>query len=147
MILFERLAQLHWPILLGVALALMLWRLGTGPLQGRWLRKRAPITLAVGDLLLWPLLVLVAGSLLVLLTPRLELENANAGVRTATLVVCYLVASWLLARLIEVMILRKADDALPERVPKLVVGLIYAALMFVGIAILMWERGYSFTGI
>ncbi|RKT44316.1 mechanosensitive ion channel family protein [Thiocapsa rosea] len=147
MILFERLAQLHWPILLGVAFVLMLWRLGSGPLQGRWLRKRVPIMLAVGDLLLWPLLVLVAGSLLLLLTPWLEVENANTGVRTATLVVCYLVASWLLARLIEVMILRKADDTLPERVPKLVVGLIYVALMLVGIAIVLWQRGYSFAGI
>jgi small-conductance mechanosensitive channel len=147
MILFERLAQLHWSILTGVTFALVLWRLGSGPLQGRWLRKRAPIMLAVGDLLLWPFVVLVAGSLLLLLTPWLELENVNSGVRTATLVVCYLVASWLLARLIEVMILRKADDTLPERVPKLVVGLIYVALMLVGIAILLWQRGYSFTGI
>lgn len=69
MILFERLAQLHWPILTGVTFALMLWRLGSGPLQGRWLRKRAPIMLAVGDLLLWPFVVLVTGSLLLLLTP------------------------------------------------------------------------------
>jgi hypothetical protein len=73
MILLERLAQLHWPILLGVAFVLMLWRLGSGPLQGRRLGQHFPIILAVADLLLWPVLVLVGGSLLLLLTPWLEL--------------------------------------------------------------------------
>jgi small-conductance mechanosensitive channel len=147
MILFERLAHLYWHILLVLFLVFILWRVGSRLFQGRWLAKRLPITLAVSDLILFPLLVLVAGSLVLTAVRGLELTELDVAIQTATLVVSYLVAGWLLARLIEVILRRRADEDLPERVPKLVVGLIYGVLMLIGLALFFWQRGYSFAGI
>ncbi|MBK1643637.1 mechanosensitive ion channel protein MscS [Thiocapsa imhoffii] len=137
----------HWHIGLLLSLLLMLWRGGKGILQGRWLMARFPITLAIVDLILLPALVLIVGILLRILLARLGLAEANARLQIGILVLTYLLASWLIARLIEVLIVRKADTALPDRVPKLALGLIYGTLMLIGLAIFLWQRGYSFTGI
>jgi small-conductance mechanosensitive channel len=138
----------HWPILLAVTLLFLLWRLGGHPVQGRALARRFPRLIAFADLLLVPALVALVGALASVAVAQLGFAGVDGGtVRTATLIVGYLITGWLLARLIEALLLARADDELSERVPKLVVGLIYVALMLFGLGLLLWLQGYSFTGI
>ena len=147
MISFEQLATPYWLVLLVASLIFVLWRVGSRIFQGKWLAQRFPITVAISDLLIFPLVVMASGSLISVAARRLGSGDLDAALQTGTLVIAYLVASWLTARLIELIILRRANDDLPDRVPKLVVGLIYGALMFVGLALFLWQKGYSIAGI
>lgn len=147
MTLLENLAREHWPILLGGSVLFLAWRLGDRLRRGRVVARRFPFVIAVGDLILLPLSVVVVGVSLEAAAATLRSIEPTGEIRTIALVSAYLIASWLLARLIEVLLLAKADDELSERVPKLVVGLIYVAMMLFGLGLFLWQQGYSFTGI
>ncbi len=147
MTVFHGLAQAHWHILLGVSCVFLLWRLGKRPFQGRALARRFPVWLALIDLALVPLVVVVFGALIDVATQQVGLKAPDGAIATTTLVIAYLVGGWLLARLIEARLLARAADELSERVPKLVVGLIYAVLMLLGLGLFLWQQGYSFTGV
>ncbi|AGA90679.1 small-conductance mechanosensitive channel [Thioflavicoccus mobilis 8321] len=148
MIFLEDLTARYWPFFLAASLLFLLWRLGGHSLQGRGLARRFPLLMALADLLMIPLLVAVFGGLVKLAATGVGLSGFDGkAVRTGTLVVGYLISGWLLAHLIELMLLARADDKISERVPKLVVGLVYGALMLLGLGLLLWLQGYSFTGI
>jgi small-conductance mechanosensitive channel len=59
----------------------------------------------------------------------------------------YLACAWALARIIEVFLELRSEQSLGERLPKLLIGLIYGALLFVGLGLFLWQQGYSFTGV
>ncbi|KXX65155.1 mechanosensitive ion channel family protein [Marichromatium gracile] len=145
--LFDSLAQDNWHLFLGVLLAFLVIRFVTWRIDNRPVASRFPALVALLDLLVLPGMVIVAGTLLRLGAAVLEVPDVDAGIRSLTLLVAHLAAGWAVARLIEVVLLVRADDDLSERVPKLVVGLIYVAMMLFGLAIYLWQRGYSFTGI
>lgn len=147
MIVLEEIAPRYWHLLLGALVLILLWRLGSGVLFGRWIAARLPIAVAVADLILFPVVLLLVGGLLSVGLNRLGWDDLIGPFQTATLVAGYLIGAWLLARLVELVLVRRAETDLPERVPKLVLGLIYGTLMLVGLALFFWQRGYSFAGI
>lgn len=137
----------YWALLLiGCLMALHL-RLGSWPLRGRALARRFPVAIGLVDLLLGPALVAVVGTLLGVAAEAFGLADVGSEVGTATLIVGYLVFGRLLAKLIEASLLARAEDKVSERVPKLAVGLVYVALMLLGLGLLLWLQGYSFTGV
>ena len=69
------------------------------------------------------------------------------GLRGLALLCAFLAAGWALARLIDVSLALRSEEALGERVPKLIIGLIYGSLLFLALALFLWQAGYSFTGI
>ncbi|BCU05527.1 mechanosensitive ion channel family protein [Allochromatium tepidum] len=121
-------------------------RLGSGLLQGRWLADRLPVVAAVPDPVLFPLVLLGLGGLTGLAVRTLGLDGATAAIRTATLALVYVAGGWLVARLIE-SILAARTEALSERIPKLMMGVIHGAFMFVGPALFLWSQDLSFTGV
>jgi small-conductance mechanosensitive channel len=145
--LFGALDGLHWSVLLLASGLILGWRFGTGFLLGRWFAPRLPIPMAVVDLVLLPVVVILLGHLLRLAAPQIGLGQLDEALTTATYVIGYLLISWQIARIIELILVRRADPDLPERIPKLVVGLLYTALTLLGLALFLWQKGYSFTGI
>ncbi|MTW21600.1 mechanosensitive ion channel family protein [Allochromatium palmeri] len=143
---FESFVELHWWIWLSTMLLFGLWRLGKGLLQGRWLAERLPVLSAVLDLALLPLVLLVLGALTDLAARTLGLDSTTALIRVATLGLVYVISGWLVARLIE-SILAARTEALVERIPKLMMGLIHGAFMFIGLAFFLWSQDVSFTGV
>jgi small-conductance mechanosensitive channel/CRP-like cAMP-binding protein len=143
---FESLVEPHWWIWLVATLLFGLWRLGSGLLQGRWLAERLPIVAAVLDLALFPLVLLGLGVLTGLAARTLGLDGATEAIRTATLALVYVAGGWLVARLIESILVARTE-ALSERIPKLMMGLIHGAFMFIGLALFLWSQDVSFTGV
>lgn len=123
------------------------WRLSARLLQNRPLARRLPGLVALIDLFLLPGAVLVAGALLQLAADALALNEAQKPLRSSALLIAHLAAGWASARVIEVLLLDRANEDVSERIPKIVVGLIYAAAMVLGLVIFLWQRGYSFTGL
>nr|WP_206171764.1 mechanosensitive ion channel family protein [Thiorhodococcus mannitoliphagus] len=123
------------------------WRLSTWLFNERPLAKRLPGLAALVDLLLLPSAVLVAGALVQLGAGALKLTEAQEPLRSIALLCAHLTAGWALARAIEVLLLNRAAEDVSERIPKIVVGLIYVAMMLIGLATFLWQRGYAFTGI
>ena len=145
--LFNALSGIHWSIPLSALVIILAWRFGGWLFFGRWFAARLPITLAVLDLALMPAAVILLSHLAGVAARALGLSRFDEALWTATYVVGYLVISWQIARIIELFLRRRADPDLPERIPKLVVGLLYTALMLLGLALILWQKGYSFTGI
>jgi len=145
--LFEILAYDNWDLLLGALLVVLFGRLVAWMLGGKSGSPRFPRIVALIDLVLLPCAFLVGGALVRLAAHLLDISRVDDSIRSLTLLLAYLSAGWALARVIEVVWLDRADEELSERIPKLVTGLIYVAMMVLGGAIYLWQRGYSFTGI
>jgi len=143
-------AQLSSPYLYGSAalsLLFLVWRFSGARLGGRRLAERFRVALALVDLVFFPLLLMVASGLAFVLVKALGPTQWHAQIERLALVLGYVFGGWLLARLIEAVLLARANGEISERVPKLVLGLIYGALMFVGLGLFLWQQGYSFTGV
>ncbi|MBK1724250.1 mechanosensitive ion channel family protein [Thiocystis violacea] len=144
---FDTLAYDNWHLLLAALAVVLLGRLGAWMLHGKSGVSRFPRLVALIDLVLLPCAVLVGGALVRLAADLFEIPGSEAPIRMLTLLLAYLAVGWALARLIEVMLFNRADEKLSERVPKLVIGLIYVTTTLLGIALFLWQHGYSFTGI
>lgn len=144
---FDELVRQHWALFLAGSLVVLSLRLANRPLRVRVFARRFPVIVGLADLLIGPMLVGIGGALTAAAAATLGLNAIIDEIRTATWVVGYLVVGWLLAHLIEAMLLRRTEDKVSERVPKLVVGLVYVALMLLGLALLLWLHGYSFAGV
>ncbi|EXJ13568.1 mechanosensitive ion channel family protein [Imhoffiella purpurea] len=145
--LFDTLAPDNWHLLIGILFLVLLGRIGAWILEGKSDSTRFPRLVALIDLIVLPCAVLVIGSLVQLVVGLLEIPRAGDGIRVLTQLLVYLSAGWALARLIEVTLLDRSNEELSGRIPKLVTGLIYVAMLALGIALFLWQRGYSFTGI
>lgn len=134
---FESLVGAHWLTAFAVLLSAALVR-------ALLARRALGIFLDIG---LLPALVLLAGTL-----TRVALDSHAApslldGVRTFTWLLVHLAVGWALARALELLWLNRADEALAERMPKLVIGLIYVVALLIALALFFWRKGYSFTGV
>lgn len=145
--LVDNLAENSWHLFLLALVLLLAWRIGSRVIGGRPLAEHFPRLTASADLLLLPLLFIVAGTLLRTAARRLGVEEIDPALRGLTLLFGYLALGWALARLIEVLLARRSGEELGERVPRLITGLIYGALLFVALAVFLWQEGYSFTGV
>jgi small-conductance mechanosensitive channel len=137
----------YWHLLLAALVLFALWRVGTKVVGERPLADHFPRLTAALDVLLLPVLALVAGSLARFANHLAGAAELDLVLRQLTLLGAYLVAAWALARLIEVSLALRSEQDVGERVPKLIIGLIYGVLLFVGLALFLWQAGYSFTGV
>jgi small-conductance mechanosensitive channel/CRP-like cAMP-binding protein len=145
--LIDDLTQHHWHLFVGVLVLFLLWRVATRVVGERPLFAHFPRTVAVLDLLMLPLLVVVAGSLLRVALRAVGLTAADAPLRLLTLFAAYLALGWALARLVELWLLPPSDGVIGERVPKLIIGLIYGALLVLAGTLFLWQQGFSFAGV
>ena len=145
--LVDNLADNWWHLFVVALVLLLAWRIGSRVIGGRPLSEHFPRLTATADLLLLPLLFIVAGTLVRTVARRLGVEEIDPALRNLTLLFGYLALGWALARLIDVWLDRRSGENLGERVPKLITGLIYGTLLFVALAVFLWQEGYSFTGV
>lgn len=139
--------QDNWQLFLGALLAFVAWRSSMRLLHEKPLTRRLPALVALVDLLILPGLFIVSGTLLRLAMTGLGLSEMQEPIYKLTLLLAYLAAGWALARLIEFMLVDQTEEDLSERVPKIVIGLIYFTMLLLALGIFLWQRGYSFTGI
>lgn len=137
----------YWHLLLAALVLFALWRIGTKVVGERPLADHFPRLTAAFDVLLLPVLALVAGSLARFANHLVGAVELDPALRQLTLLGAFLVAAWALARLIEVSLALRSEQNVGERVPKLIIGLIYGALLFAGLALFLWQAGYSFAGV
>jgi len=143
----DHLAEHYWQLLLSALLLFVIWRVVTYVVGGRPLADHFPRVTALLDVLVLPFFVVVAGGLARVANRSVGFEQLDAGLRTLTLLLAYLAAGWALARLVDISLLLKAEEGMGERVPKLIIGLIYGGLMLLGLTLFLWQEGYSFTGV
>ncbi|MCF7988863.1 MAG: mechanosensitive ion channel [Thiohalocapsa sp.] len=145
--LVQTFGQHHWQLLPPLLLLLLLLRIGSRRVGERTLAERFPRLVAGFDVLLLPLACLVAGTLARVANRAFGVPALDPSLRSLTLLLALLVTGWALARLIEVALLLRSKQNLGERMPKLVIGLIYSALLLAALGLYLWQRGYSFTGV
>ncbi|TVQ85478.1 MAG: mechanosensitive ion channel protein MscS [Chromatiaceae bacterium] len=148
--MFHRLDALiaaYWPLFLGLLLALPLWRGLTRRIGWQPLLTYLPVASAAADVLLLPLAVLLAGHLLQLANGTFGHPLLAGGLDTATRLIAFLTAAWAIGRLLERYFDQRSEGNLRERLPKLVIGLIYSGLLLGGLILFLWQQGYDFTGI
>lgn len=147
MALLDSLVLRHWPETLALTLGALLVRLLLSVLVAPLLGRRFAALVVLLDVWLLPLLLLLTGALLRLLLHDLAAPALLEWITNATLLLASLSAGWGLARIVEVLWLDRTDEALAERVPKLVVGLFYSLCLLIALAVFFWYQGYSFTGV
>lgn len=145
--LIDDLATNNWELFLLTLALLLIWRVGTRVVGERSLAYHFPRFTAIADILLLPLLFVVAGSLLRVLSQGFGIPEIDSALRGATLLSAYLAGGWALARVIEVWLALRSEAHYDERVPKIVIGLIYVALLFIALGLFLWRQGYSITGV
>jgi len=145
--LIDDLTRDYWHLLLAVLLLFVAWRIGTFVVGERPLFAWFPRLTAALDVLVFPFLVIVAGSLVRLASRSVGLTALEPQILWLTLLCAHVLASWALARLFEVALLLRGEENERQRVPKLIVALIYGALIIAGLALFLWQQGYSFTGV
>ncbi len=143
----DELTRNYWYVLLGALLLFGGWRVRAHVVDEHPLSDRFPRTSAVLDLLALPFLVIIAGSLLRAINRQVGIEQVDLGLSTLTLLGVYLAEGWALGRVVEVWLAHRAEKRLGERVPKLMIGLIYGFLLLLATALFMWQQGYSFAGL
>ncbi|KAA6184018.1 mechanosensitive ion channel [Thiohalocapsa marina] len=137
----------HWHLLLGALVAFVLWQVAVRLLGDPPMSERFPRALAALDVLLLPSACLIAGGLLRLAGAGLAAPSFEAGLRGATWLAVYLALAWSLGHLLAVSLHQRAREAGTQRVPKLIVGLVYGVLLLFALGLFMWQRGYSFAGL
>jgi small-conductance mechanosensitive channel len=143
----DKLTDNYWHLLLAGLVLFTLWRIGAHVVGERPLADHFPRLTAALDVLVLPVLVVVAGSLARLANKVVGVAGLDPVLRELMLQAAFLTAAWALARLVEVSLALRSEDDLGERVPKLIIGLIYGTLLFVGLALFLWQAGYSFAGV
>jgi small-conductance mechanosensitive channel/CRP-like cAMP-binding protein len=145
--LIDNLTESYWQLFLGILVLLLAWQIGKRLGGDRQLAEQFPRATASLDLLFLPLLVMVGGSLLIVANRAIGILGIEPALRSLTLLSAYLAAGWALSRLIEVWLLLRSSEELGERMPKLIIGLIYFVLLLLALALFLWQEGYSITGV
>jgi len=145
--LIDELTRNYWILLLCILVLFVLWRIGTWVVGERPLFSWFPRVTAALDVAVIPILCIIAGSLLRIASSAVGLSALEGPILWLTLLAAHVAAGWALARLVEVSLLLRSEENEGARVPKIIIGLIYVALMFIGLALFLWEEGYSFTGV
>ncbi|ESQ12014.1 MAG: mechanosensitive ion channel [Thiohalocapsa sp. PB-PSB1] len=143
----DSLAWDYWHLLLAALMVYMAWHIGAHVVGERPLMNHFPRTAALLNVLMLPLSVIVAGSLLRVANRKLGIPELDEELSALTLLCTYLSTAWALARVVDVSLELKAEEEHGERVPKLAVGLIYVLLLLLGLAVFLWQQGYSFAGV
>ena len=145
--LINDLTQDYWQLLLGALVLFVGWRIGTQVIGERPLMDHFPRATAALDVLVLPFVVIVAGGLLRVANRNFGSGLFDSGLLTLTLLMVYLVEGWALARFVEVSLALRSEERRGEQVPKLIIGLIYAAMFLLAATLFMWQQGYSFAGV
>jgi small-conductance mechanosensitive channel len=143
----DELTSSYWQLLLATLALFVLWRIGTRVVGERPLFDHFPRMTAAIDVLVLPFSWIIAGSLLRVANRAVGLPALDQSLKWLTALAAYVAAGWALARLVEVQLLLRAEERDSERVPQLIVGLIYILLMLLGLGLFLYQRGYSFTGV
>jgi small-conductance mechanosensitive channel len=145
--LIDDLTQDYWPLLLGALLLFIGWRIGTHVIGERPLMEHFPRVTAALDVLVLPVQVVIAGGLLRVANRNFGNLLFDSGLLTLTLLMVHLVVGWALARFAEVALALRSEERRGEQVPKLIIGLIYGAMLLLALALFMWQQGYSVSGV
>lgn len=145
--LIDDLAGNYWHLFLAALLLFVGWRIGTRMVGERPLFSWFPRLTAALDVVVIPSLVIIAGSLARVASRATGLTALEAPLLWLTLLAAHIAAGWSLARLFEVALLLRGEENERDRVPKLIIGLIYVALTLLALTLFLWEQGHSFTGV
>jgi small-conductance mechanosensitive channel len=143
----DALTSNYWHLLLGALVVFLSWRIGARVVGERPLADHFPRFTAALDVLILPLFCIVGGGLVRVANAEFGVAEFDWALSQLTLLLACLAAGWALARLIDVSLSLNAEEQLGQRVPKLIIGLIYAALLFLGLTAFLWQQGYSFAGV
>ncbi len=143
----DALSTSYWHLLLAALVLVVLWRIGCRVVGERPLFEHFPRATAALDIVVLPFSWMVAGGLLRVANRLVGLPALDEALRWLTALATYLALGWALARFIEVQLLLRAEARRRERVPQLIVGLIYILLMLVAVGFFMHQRGYSLSGV
>jgi len=143
----DTLTSNYWHLLLGALVVFLSWRIGARVVGERPLADHFPRVTAALDVLMLPLFCVVAGGLVRVANAEFGVAEFDWALSQLTLLLACLATGWALARLIDVLLSLNAEEQLGQRVPKLMIGLIYAALLFLGLTAFLWQQGYSFAGV
>ncbi len=144
--IFDRLVDSHLELTIGIVVVALAFMIGVRRLGERPLVEQFPRLTAIADLVLMPLAVIVVGSLARVGFGSLGINELDEDVRALTVFATYIVATLVVARLIEVLLLTagKEDDA--RKLTGLLRGLFYTGATVVGIAIYLRIQGAPLTG-
>jgi small-conductance mechanosensitive channel/CRP-like cAMP-binding protein len=145
--LMDELSSSYWHLLLAALALVVLWRIGTRVVGERPLFDHFPRITAALDVLVLPISWLLAGALVRVANRAVGLPALDPTLKSLTALAAYLAAGWALARLVEVQVLLRAEEHDSERVPQLIIGLVYLLLMLVGLGLFLHQQGFSFTGV
>jgi small-conductance mechanosensitive channel len=145
--LIDNLTGNYWHLLLALLGLVLLWQIGTRMSGAHPLAQQLPRLTAALDVVALPLWFSLGGSLLRVGNRAFGLDALDAPIRWLTVLLAYLSLGWAIARLIEVQLAHRAKRVAHEQVPKLIIGLIYTALLLCAFAVFAWQQGYSFAGV
>ncbi|MCG6941992.1 MAG: mechanosensitive ion channel family protein [Thiohalocapsa sp.] len=143
----DKLTSNYWQLLLAALALFLLWRIGTRVVGERPLFDHFPRITAALDVVVLPFGWIIGGSLLRAANRTIGLPPLDKPIKWITALAAYLAAGWALARLVEVQLLLRAEQRDGERVPQLVIGLLYILLMLVGLGLFMYQKGYALSGV
>ncbi len=134
---------------LALIVVALLWVVGGLLRRGRSLREALPTFLPwLIDFLLLPPTVVAAGALLRVLLRGAGFEELDPYVRNGSILITYLVTSWLIARGIDIWVSNAQPAAAARRgATRLLRGLMFAAALVVGATAFLAVEGYSITGV
>jgi small-conductance mechanosensitive channel len=145
--LLQDLTASNWQLFLSALALYAAWQLGTRVVGERPLYDHFPRLAAALDVVLMPLTTVVLGALLSKANRAFGASQLDGPIVWLTALAAYLIIGWALARFIEVILLLRAEERDSDRVPNLIIGLIYVGLLVAGLAIFMRTQGYSFAGV
>ncbi|WP_242475351.1 mechanosensitive ion channel family protein [Thiohalocapsa halophila] len=143
----DELTASYWQLLLAALGLFVLWRIGCRVVGERPLFDHFPRITAALDVVVLPFSWVVAGALLRVANRVVGLPALDQSIKWLTALTAYLAGGWAVARFIEVQLLLRAEARQRDRVPQLIIGLIYILLMLVGLGVFMRQQGYSLSGV
>jgi len=143
----DELTSSYWQLLLAALALFVLWRIGTRVVGERPLFDHFPRITAALDIAVLPFSWIIGGSLLRVANRAVGLPELDQPIKWLTAMAAHLALGWSLARLIEVQLLLRAEERDGERVPRLIIGLVYILLMLVGLGLFLYQQGYSLSGV
>jgi small-conductance mechanosensitive channel len=145
--LFDRLVDNNWELAALAVIVVVAWSVGTRCFGGRSIVRMFPRIAAFVELLLAPIGVIVVGSLTRVLLQHVGVRGMDDPVRTLTIVCVYLAIAWVLARVVEVLIVSKSTKDVGTSLQGLQRSLLYGGSLLVGITVFLVANDFSITGL
>jgi small-conductance mechanosensitive channel/CRP-like cAMP-binding protein len=145
--IYNYLSEKNWQLALIIAVVGGAWLTVTFFLSKKSVEQPLFLGITLSNLFIAPVVVVAIGAMARLIPGQLGLESIESLITKGTIIAAYLVLAWLIASVVEqIVILRRADQG-QRRLSGLMIGMFRLVCLVIGFAFALAHLDYSITGV